>query len=107
MNKKRIDLTEITIKMLLDEGIIENGTTLYSNTDPTKTAQINSEGFIKLNIEGIEKLYPFPSGAARALVNLSVNGWKFWKVKINNELMEISELREIYKQKKIMELSKT
>ncbi len=53
-----------------------------------------------MSVEGNQKLYPFPSGAARALVNLSVNGWKFWKVKINNELKEISELRKIYKERK-------
>jgi hypothetical protein len=100
MEKKLSDLTEITLKMLLDDGIIEKGTVLYSETNPIKTAKINSDGFIDLNIDGTQKLYPFPSGAARALVNLSVNGWKFWKVKINNELKEISELRQIYKERK-------
>src|SRR5690606_15132940 len=99
METKTNDLTEITLKMLLDEGIIEKGTVLYSDTNPTKTAKINSDGFIDLNIDGSQKLYPFPSGAARALVNLSVNGWKFWKVKINDELKEISELRKIYKER--------
>lgn len=100
MATKTNDLTEITLKMLLDEGIIENGTVLYSDTNPTKTAKINSDGFIDLKIDGSQKLYPFPSGAARALVNLSVNGWKFWKIKINDELKEISELRQIYKERK-------
>jgi hypothetical protein len=100
MEKKLSDLTEITLKMLLDDGIIEKGTVLYSETNPIKTAKINSDGFIDLNIDGTQKLYPFPSGAASALVNLSVNGWKFWKVKINNELKEISELRQIYKERK-------
>jgi len=81
METKTNDLTEITLKMLLDEGIIEKGTVLYSDTNPTKTAKINSDGFIDLNIDGSQKLNPFPSGAARALVNLRVNGWKFWKIK--------------------------
>ncbi len=94
------DLTEITLKMLLEEGIIEKGTIFYSDTNPTKTAKINSDGLIELNIDGSQKLYPFPSGAARALVNLSVNGWKFWKVKINDEFKVISELRQIYKDRK-------
>jgi len=100
MEKKLSDLTEITLKMLLDDGVIEKGTVLYSETNPIKTAKINPDVFIDLNIDGTQKLYPFPSGAARALVNLSVNGWKFWKVKINNELKEISELRQIYKERK-------
>ena len=100
METRTKDLTEITLKMLLDEGIIEKGTVLYSDTNPEKKAKINSDGFIDLNIDGAQKLYPFPSGAARALVNLSVNGWKFWKIKINDELREISELRQIYKERK-------
>jgi len=100
METKTSDLTEITLKMLLDAGIIEKGTVLYSDTNPTKTAKINSEGCIEVNIDGSTKIFPFPSGAARAIVNLSVNGWKFWKVKIKNEFKEISELRQLYKERK-------
>lgn len=101
MEIKTSDLTEITLKMLLEEGIIEKGTVLYSDTKPTKTVKINSEGCIELNIDGSFKTFPFPSGAARAIVNLSVNGWKFWKININNELKEISELRQLYKKRKM------
>jgi hypothetical protein len=100
METRDKELTEITLKMLLDEGIIEKGTVLYSDTIPTKMAKINSDGFIDLNIDGSQKIYPFPSGAARAVVNLSINGWKFWKIKINDELKEISELRQIYQERK-------
>ncbi len=100
METKENGLSEITLKMLLDEGIVENGTVFYSDTKPVKIAKINSEGYIELNIDGSLKVFPFPSGAARALVNLSVNGWKFWKIKINNELKEISELRQLYKERK-------
>ena len=100
METKKIVLTEITLKMLLDEGIIENGTILYSDTIPTKAGKINAVGYIELDIDGHHKIFPFPSGAARALVNLSVNGWKFWKININNELKEISELRQLYKVRK-------
>jgi len=75
METKTSELTEITLKMLLDESIIEKGTVLYSNTNPIKTAKINSGGCIELNIDGSLKIFPFPSGAARAVVNLSVNGW--------------------------------
>jgi hypothetical protein len=100
METKTSGLPEITLKMLLDEGIVEKGTVFYSDTKPTKTVKINSEGCIELNIDGSLKIFPFPSGAARAIVNLSVNGWKFWKIKINNELKEISELRQLYKERK-------
>ncbi|MFN8180641.1 MAG: hypothetical protein ACO1G7_00555 [Bacteroidota bacterium] len=92
-----IILTEITIKMLLESGLVEPGTIIYSDTKPVKTAKINSDGLISIDIDGNRKLYPYPSGAARAIVNLSVNGWTFWKIKINGELKEISYLRTIYK----------
>lgn len=100
METKTSGLTEITLKMLLDESIIEKGTVLYSNTNPIKTAKINSDGCIELNIDGSPKIFPFPSGAARAVVNLSVNGWIFWRIKVNNELKELSELRQLYKESK-------
>lgn len=83
--------------MLLESGLVEPGTIIYSDTKPVKTAKINSDGLISIDIDGNRKLYPYPSGAARAIVNLSVNGWTFWKIKINGELKEISYLRTIYK----------
>ena len=46
METKTSGLPEITLKMLLDEGIVEKGTVFYSDTKPTKTAKINSEGCI-------------------------------------------------------------
>jgi hypothetical protein len=84
MEIKTSGLTEITLKMLFEDGIVKNGTVLYSSSNPIKTAMINSEGCIQLNINGSQKIFPYPSGAARALVNLSVNGWIFWKIKISN-----------------------
>lgn len=81
-----IILTEITIKMLLESGLVEPGTIIYSDTKPVKTAKINSDGLISIDIDGNRKLYPYPSGAARAIVNLSVNGWTFGKSKSTESL---------------------
>ncbi|MES2734077.1 MAG: hypothetical protein V4714_20185 [Bacteroidota bacterium] len=98
MEKKLNNLTEITLKMIVDAGLINADTALYSDTNPVKTAKINSDGFIEIDINGNRKLFPYPSGAARAIVNLSVNGWKFWKINLNDELKELSDLRAIYKE---------
>lgn len=98
MERKLSEITEITLKMIVDAGIISAETILYSDTTPVKTAKINSDGLIEINIDGNRKLFPYPSGAARSIVNLNVNGWKFWRVKINYQLKEISELRTIYKE---------
>ena len=43
---------------------------------------------IVLIINDQTKYFPYPSGAARSIVKISVNGWKFWKVKIGNEMKE-------------------
>lgn len=47
-----IILTEITIKMLLESGLVEPGTIIYSDTKPVKTAKINSDGLISIDIDG-------------------------------------------------------
>jgi hypothetical protein len=43
------------------------------------------------------KVFISPSGAAREVVKLSINGWTFWKIFIDNEYKELSVLREKYK----------
>jgi hypothetical protein len=52
MERKLSDLTEITLKMLIDESIINPDVVLYSDTKPVRTAKLNSDGFIELNIDG-------------------------------------------------------
>lgn len=94
---KNIEITEITIKMLFESGIIKPNTILYSDTHPVFMATINQEGLIVIKKEGKIKAFPYPSGAARAIVNLSVNGWKFWRIKLNDKLTVLSDLREIYR----------
>ena len=91
-----IEYTNITLKMILDSGIIEPGTFIYSSSQPEVTGTINSDGSITILLKRQEKVFYSPSGAARAVVKLSVNGWTFWRLLINNEYKELSFLRELY-----------
>lgn len=91
-----IEYTNITLKMILDSGLIEPDTLIYSSSQPEVKGKINGDGSITLLLDREDKVFLSPSGAARAVVKLSVNGWIFWKLLINNEYKELSFLRELY-----------
>jgi hypothetical protein len=92
-----IEYTNITLKMILDSGLVEAGTCIYSSSQPEVKGKINSDGSITLLLNRQDKVFHSPSGAARAVVKLSVNGWTFWKLLVNNEYKELSFLRKLYK----------
>ena len=91
-----IEYTNITLKMILDSGLVEPSTCIYSSSQPEVKGKINCDGSITLPLDSQDKVFHSPSGAARAVVKLSVNGWTFWKLLINNEYKELSFLRELY-----------
>lgn len=89
-----IEYTEISLKMIVESGLITPGTVIYSSSEPQATAKINADGSVSLYINGSLKTYAYPSGAARAVTKLSVNGWTFWKIAVENEYKELAFLRE-------------
>ncbi|MBG6111680.1 hypothetical protein IWX84_002567 [Flavobacterium sp. CG_9.10] len=95
MNYKEIP--DITLKMILDIGILRIGTRVYAYTDNKITGTLDKEGAITLDLENETKIFPFPSGAARAITKTSVNGWKFWRVLENGHYNELSYYKEKYK----------
>ena len=92
-----IGITNITLKMIIDSGLIKPDTTIYSLSQPQVIGNINSDGSITLVVDNQNKVFISPSGAAREVVKLSVNGWIFWKIFIDNDYKELSILREKYK----------
>lgn len=102
MAKRYSELTDITLKMIIEAGILIPDTKIFSESVPVQCGKINGDGLIELSIKNEIKIFPYPSGAARAVVNLSVNGWRFWKVKIGNEIKELSYYRELFKQQYIL-----
>jgi len=87
---------DIELNKLIDEGFIKPNTKVYATSDQNIEGLLNKDGAIVLIINGREKIFPFPSGAARAIVNLNVNGWKFWKIKENDKFIELSEIKRRY-----------
>lgn len=81
--------------MVIKAGLLEPGTTVYAASDSNITGTLNADGSIELTVDGIKKVFPYPSGAARAVRNISVSGWVFWKVKENDQLIDLLK----YKQK--------
>ena len=87
---------DIDLKKLIDEGFIKPDIKVYASSNDKIEGLLNKDGAIILKIDGEEKIFPFPSGAARAIVNLSVNGWKFWRIKENESFIELSEIKKRY-----------
>jgi len=92
-----MELTEVTLKMIIDSGLLKPNTIIYSDSNPLVNGKLTNEGSIVLTIDNITKTYFYPSGAARFVVKVSVNGWIFWKVKVGNEMKQLSYFRELYK----------
>ena len=91
-----IEIADITLEMIIGVGIISPGTSVYNSIDENITGILNKNGSITLNINGESKNFPYPSGAARAVVNLSVNGWIFWKIKEGGQLNNLKFYKEKY-----------
>lgn len=87
---------DITIKMLVDEGILKAGTKIYGLNNFSGT--LNDDGTIILTINDQVRTFPFPSGAARAVEKRSLNGWTYWKVmdEHTKTLKELTYYREKY-----------
>lgn len=91
------EVPDITLKMIIDSGLIKSDTKVYASSDNSIIGTINKDGSINLFIDNQEKIFPFPSGAARAIVKTSVNGWKFWRILEHGEYKELSSFKKEYK----------
>ncbi len=84
--------------MIIDVGIIDNGTKVYAYPDNKIIGTLDKEGAITISLENKARTFPFPSGAARAITKTSVNGWKFWRILENGKYHKLSYFKEKYKQ---------
>nr|WP_255497818.1 hypothetical protein [Pedobacter sp. AK013] len=88
---------DITLEMVINAGLLKPGTQIYAASDNTVTGTLNGDGSITLKIDDVIKTFPYPSGAARAIRNISISGWIFWKVKEDDKLIELLAYKEKYK----------
>ena len=90
------EIPGITLKMIIDSGIIKPDTKVYATTNHQITGNINRDGSITLTFDHQLKTFPFPSGAARAIVKTSTNGWLFWKILDAGHYKELSYFKNEY-----------
>lgn len=90
------EIPGITLKMIIDSGIIQADTMVYASINHQITGIINSDGSITLNHLHEPKTFAFPSGAARSIVKTSTNGWLFWKILDDGEFKNLSHFKSEY-----------
>lgn len=95
---KYAETPDITLKMIIDVGLIKNGIKIYSSPSNEIIGTLDKDGAITLEIDNEIKTFPFPSGAARAITKTSINGWKYWRILDGGEYYELSYYKEKYKQ---------
>lgn len=61
-----MELTEITLKMIVQSGLLKTETTIYSSTKPPVTGKINNDGSITISFN---RKYTSLSGAANAIAD--------------------------------------
>jgi hypothetical protein len=90
------EIPGVTLKMIIDSGIIKPETKVYASLNHQITGNINGDGSITLFFDHQPKTFPFPSGAARAIVKTSINGWLFWKILDCDQYKELSYFKNEY-----------
>ena len=98
-----INLTEIKISDLLEENVLTVGTRLFldgfNNMD--YECHIIDGGKIELIVNSSITYWDFPSGPAKSLTKISVNGWIRWYLLEKGEKIFLTELRSKYYNKKM------
>ncbi|SFT74894.1 hypothetical protein SAMN05216474_2138 [Lishizhenia tianjinensis] len=87
-------MAEITIEDLIKNDLLQPSTDLYKVKTGEKLGKLNENGTITVVSDGVEKTYEYPSGAARWIEKLSLNGWTYWGIKKGQEIVSLNELRE-------------
>jgi hypothetical protein len=83
--------SKVSIRDLMDAGLLHEGETLFFSIHPEIQANVMSDG----NLEFKGAMYNSPSRAALAARGISVNGWVVWKTRNSDgELISIGTLRE-------------
>lgn len=92
-----LEKQDVTLEMIIKAGILKSGITVYAASDNNVKGTLNADGSITLLIDGIQKIFPYPSAAARAIRNISVSGWVFWKVLEDGKLIDLLSYKQKFK----------
>lgn len=91
-----LETHSVTLKMLLDAGILKAGIRLHAESDENMIATLSPDGNILLNINGKTVEKQSLSGAARAITGKSLNGWLFWSINELGTMQTLSFFRSKY-----------
>ncbi len=91
------EVPDITLKMIINAGIIKSGTKVYSSPNNEIIGTLDKEGAITFEIDNEIKTFPFPSGAGRAITKTSINVWKYWRILDNGVYNDLSYYKEKFK----------
>lgn len=92
------EIPDITLKMIIEAGIIEPGTNVYANSKDEVIGTLDINGSITVILGDEKKIFPYPSGAARAFTKTSVNGWKFWRILENGKYFNLSYYKKKFEE---------
>lgn len=96
-----LDKTSITLKMLIDANLISPGQEVVCSRPDVK-GTIKEDGSLIVTFEGKERVFPFLSGAARYIEKRSLNGWIYWHITINSQIVKLDAFRDQYLQNKVI-----
>lgn len=92
---KPLEISNITLKMIIDKGFLAPNTELVAIKDAKITGLLLEDGSINVNFKTGVVNYPFPSGAARGVEKMSLNGWIYWGAFTAGQLKPLSFFREM------------
>ena len=87
--------TSITLKMLIDVGLLHEGQEIFCE-NPSVKGVINVDGSITVNIDGKDYHFDYLSGAARYIEKRSLNGWLYWYIALDGGRRSIGSFRDQY-----------
>ena len=94
---RKTPLTSIQLKDLIDEGILSPNTKIVRRgRNETFYGTITQYGKILVSVNGSNKIFDTPSGAAEKLTGRSINGWDWWSVLKDGREIKLSVFREKY-----------
>lgn len=96
LNMNALDPVGVTIKMLLDAGRLNVGQKIHPLNGKAVFGVILADGKIEVELNSRKKSYISLSGAARAVEDLSVNGWTYWYTDVDGQKKPLTETRTEY-----------
>lgn len=95
--KRNTTLTSIQLKDLIDDGILKpNIKIVHRGRYATYYATVTTGGQVLVNINGSNKFFDSPSGAAENITGGNINGWDWWSVISDGRETRLAKYREKY-----------